>query len=91
MYESKKLQRVTVRLRKDSNYEIIKKKCILGLTREKDLGDRMEIMLLTDSLPVLGKWLLNYGQDVEILSPIELKTIMRQYATEIAQQYIKTE
>ena len=55
MYESKNLSNVTVSLRKDSNYEIIKNKCALGFVAEKDLGDRVEIMLLTDSLQVLGK------------------------------------
>ena len=91
MVEAKNLFEVTVRLKKDSNYEIIKNKCIWGLIGEKDLGDRMEIMLLTDSLPILGKWLLHYGRDVEILSPIELQRVMRQYAAEIARQYMGTE
>lgn len=88
MFESKDLCNVTVRLKKDNSYEIIKSKCILGFLVEKDLGDRMELMLLTDSLPILGKWLLNYGQSVEIIDPVELKNLMRQYATEIADQYL---
>lgn len=91
MYESKNLSNVTVSLRKDSNYEIIKNKCALGFVAEKDLGDRVEVMLLTDSLSVLGKWLLYYGHDVKILYPAEMKIIMREYASEIARQYLDTE
>ena len=91
MLGAKNLCNVTVRLKKDSNYEIIRNKCIWGLVGEKDLGGRMEIMLLTDSLPVLGRWLLHYGREVEILSPVELQEIMRQYAAEIAGQYLETE
>jgi len=91
MYESKDLSNVTVSLRKDSNYEIIKKKCALGFVAEKDLGDRVEVMLLTDSLSVLGKWLLYYGHDVKILYPAEMQRIMREYASEIAKQYLDIE
>jgi predicted DNA-binding transcriptional regulator YafY len=88
MYESKNLCKVAIRLKKDSNYEILKKKCELGFLTEKDLGYRVEITLLADSLPILGRWLFNYGSDVEILYPIELKTIIKQHAKEIAQQYL---
>lgn len=91
MFESKHLYNVTIQLKKDNAYEIIKSKCILGFLGEKDLGDRMEIMLLTDSLPVLGRWLLNYGRNVEIINPVELKIIMRQYATDIIGQYLDTQ
>ncbi|NLC68871.1 MAG: YafY family transcriptional regulator [Clostridiaceae bacterium] len=90
MYASKNLSSVTVRLRKDSNYEIIKNKCALGFLAENNLGDRVEIVLLTDSLKVLGKWLLYYGNDVEILHPDEMKTVMREHAAEIARQYLGT-
>ncbi len=91
MVAANNLCNVTVRLKKDSNYEIIKNRCVWGLVGEKDLGDKMEIMLLTDSLPILGRWLLHYGREVEILSPVELQKIMRKYAAEISQQYMGTE
>ncbi|MGE5613445.1 MAG: helix-turn-helix transcriptional regulator [Bacillota bacterium] len=91
MYSSKNLCSVTVRLRKDSNYEIIKNKCALGFAAEKEMGEKVEIVLLTDSLQILGKWLIYYGNDVEILSPEDMKTVMREYAMEIARQYLGAE
>jgi predicted DNA-binding transcriptional regulator YafY len=36
---------------------------------------------------VLGRWLLDYAFDVEILSPDELGLIMKQYISEMAKQY----
>ncbi|HCJ56766.1 MAG TPA: DNA-binding transcriptional regulator [Clostridiaceae bacterium] len=88
MYESKSLCKVAIRLKKGNNYEIVKKKCALGFLEEKDLGDTIEIVLMADSLPILGKLLFLCGKDVEVLYPSKLKTIILQYAAEIAQQYL---
>lgn len=83
MLENKNLQQVTIRFRKSASYEIIKNKCILGFMEERDLGDKIEMIILVDSLPVLGKWLLQYAGDVEIISPVELKQIIKQYISQI--------
>lgn len=88
MYESKSLCKVAIRLEKGNYYEIIKKKCTLGLVEEKDLGDRMEVTLMADSLPILGELLLRYGKDVDVLYPSKLETIIKQCATEMVQQYL---
>lgn len=88
MLDYKKRHQVTLRFNKNVSYEIIKNKCILGFVEEKDLGSKIEMILLVDSLQVLGKWLLDYATDVEIISPVELKQIMQQYAAAIAKQYL---
>lgn len=87
MIESKKLYQATIQLRKGSAYETIKNKCIWGFVEEKDLGSKMELTLLVDSLHVLGRWLLDYVFDAEILCPDELKLIMKQYILEMAKRY----
>jgi predicted DNA-binding transcriptional regulator YafY len=85
--ESKPLQKVILRLENGLNYERFKHKINPGLISEESLGERIEISFFTDSLPVLGKWLLYSDCDVEIVQPVELKNIMWQYATEIAHRY----
>lgn len=88
MLENQKLQQVKLIFNKKSSYETIKNKCIWGFIEEKDMGGKIEILLLVDSLPVLGKWLLDYADDVEIIYPAELKTIMQQYAEVIAKRFL---
>lgn len=82
------LQEVIIRITKNAPYNLIKSKCYYGFITEKDLGNKVEITLLVDSLQVFGKWLIEYGKDVEIISPDELKIVMRQFAGEIAKQYL---
>jgi len=88
MFESKERSNVVLRVNNDRTYETIKNKYHYGILEETDLGDSKEISLVTDSLPVLAKWLLSFGQDVEVLYPLELISIMRQYAEEIAHRYL---
>jgi predicted DNA-binding transcriptional regulator YafY len=88
MLENKNLRQVTVRFSRGTSGEIIKNRCILGFVEEKDLGGKTEMVLLVDSLEVLGKWLLEYTDDVEIIGPEELKLIMRKYAAAIAAAYL---
>ena len=82
------LHQVVLRVAKNAAYDHIKNKCYFGIVAEKDLGTAVEMRLLTDSLPVLGKWLIVYGKDVAIIRPAELKIVMQQYAREIAAQYL---
>ena len=78
MYESKDLFEVAIRLEKDSKFDIFKKKFGLGFQAEKDLGDSVEIILQADSLPLLGKWLSKNSKTVEVLYPLELRTIINE-------------
>ena len=91
MFELKNPCKAAIRLKKDINYDVFKKKYKLGILEEKDLGDKVEITLLIDSLPLLGEWLFHFGKDVEVLYPAELEKILKQYAKEIAQQYLDIE
>lgn len=88
IFGSSPLQEVILRIAKNASRGLIKDKCHYGLVTEKDLGSKVEITLLVDSLKVLGRWLIQYGRDVEIISPNELKTVMKQYAGEIRDQYL---
>ena len=47
----------------------------------------VEVTLLVDSLPVMGKWLVESGGEYEIVQPDELKAAARQYALEMADAY----
>ena len=79
MYKSKDLIEVAIRFTKGKSYATFKQKCELGFQKEKDLGDRVEVVLLADSLSILAKWLSDCTNTIEILYPIELKTIVDQH------------
>lgn len=81
MFQSKGLCKTLITLKKE-NYGIIRERCAFGVVEERDLGDRMELLLMVDSLPVLGRWLFRYGRDVDVLYPQELRAILRQCAEE---------
>ena len=85
--ESKPLQKVVIRIKNDQNCQGFRRKIFSGLIGEERMGERVELSFFTDSLPVLGKWLLFSDCDVEIIQPDELKDRMRQFANEIADRY----
>jgi predicted DNA-binding transcriptional regulator YafY len=82
------LQKVILRITKSASVNLLKSKCRYGLIAEKEMENKVEMTFLVDSLPILGRWLLEYGDDVEIDHPDELKFIMQQYVRELAKQYL---
>ena len=88
MLADRHLHRVVLRFEKDAAYDTIIQKCRLGLVEERDLGGRVEVTLMADSLTVLGKWLIDLNADVEIVTPPALKNILADYAAAIAKRYL---
>ncbi|MBX2967172.1 MAG: YafY family transcriptional regulator [Cyclobacteriaceae bacterium] len=60
---------------------------IFGSISQTDLGDKLRVEFMMDSLRHLAHWLLMYGSAVEIESPDELKEIMAEHAEELFLHY----
>ena len=58
--------------------------CILNIDNSEAC---VEVTLLVDSLPVMGKWLVESACRYEVVQPDELKAAARQYALEKADSY----
>lgn len=81
----KQLHRVTLKVDKGEIYNSLKNRYSLGFIEETDLGNKMELILQTDSLDVIGKQLMEYKSGIEIIEPEELKCIIRKYLTQITE------
>ena len=58
-----------------------------GFVSEEDLGDRCRMTFLVGSLRNFGRWLLVYGNAVQIESPPKLQEIMEEVVEELAMHY----
>jgi predicted DNA-binding transcriptional regulator YafY len=58
-----------------------------GFVSEEDAGDRCRMTFLTWSLRSFGKWLLMYGNAVEIESPDKMREMMEEMVEELAVHY----
>jgi predicted DNA-binding transcriptional regulator YafY len=54
---------------------------------EEDLGDRVRVTFLADSLSWLSKWLLSYGRSVEIEKPERLRIMVSELVEELHAHY----
>jgi predicted DNA-binding transcriptional regulator YafY len=88
MFSYKQLHRVILRVEKGVLYNSIKSRYYPGLREEVDMGSKMEITLLTDSLEILGEQLMEYKTGIEIIGPEELKLIIRKHFAQITNNYL---
>jgi predicted DNA-binding transcriptional regulator YafY len=61
---------------------------IYGFVSEEDLGDRVRITFLVDSMNTLGRWLLSYGRGVEVQQPEKLREVMAALVEELSEHYL---
>jgi predicted DNA-binding transcriptional regulator YafY len=61
---------------------------IYGFVSEEDLGDRVRITFLVDSVHSLGRWLLSYGRGVEVEQPEKLREVMAALVEELSEHYL---
>lgn len=59
-----------------------------GLMEEKVVGDKTELTFLQPHLGYFARWLIMFGNRVEIIQPEALKTAMKQLATELYAHYL---
>jgi predicted DNA-binding transcriptional regulator YafY len=58
-----------------------------GFVSEEDLGDRCRMTFLVGSLRSFGRWLLVYGNSIQIESPTKLLEIMEEIVDELSAHY----
>lgn len=76
LFADKNLYTAVIRFRRDSAYDIIKKKCFFGFVSQTEQDGRVEMTLLVDSLDILSEWLRLYTPDAEVLAPPELGQLL---------------
>jgi predicted DNA-binding transcriptional regulator YafY len=54
-----------------------------GYVSEEDLGETVSMKFLTSSLDYFGRWLLMYTNGVRVVSPSELKVIMKELSEKL--------
>ncbi|MBV8255118.1 MAG: YafY family transcriptional regulator [Chitinophaga sp.] len=60
-----------------------------GLVSEKNMGDKTEMLFLQPPKGYFTRWLLTFGNSIEILGPESLKESMMQHAIELRDHYLK--
>ncbi len=88
-FEGIALHKVIIRFKKNSRYSEFKNRIIFGFQQEKELDGKVELTFLVDSLPFICRWLINFGNEAEIISPQELKDLMKKLLSELSSHYLK--
>lgn len=78
-----------IKVKLSFNKSSLPSKPFYGAINETDLGDRLQVEFLMDSLEFTVRWLLHYGTNVEVDEPEELKSLMGQRSEEIFLHYSK--
>jgi predicted DNA-binding transcriptional regulator YafY len=60
---------------------------VYGSISQTDLGDKVQVEFMMDSLDYMARWLLAYGSHIEILEPAELKAMLKELAEELFLHY----
>ncbi len=61
-----------------------------GCVSEEDLGDRVRITFLIDRLDLLSRWILSFGNEVEIEQPPKLRELVSDLVEELYAHYSVT-
>lgn len=67
----------------------IKGRPIYGSISQTDLGDRLRVEFMMDSLTYMARWLLMFGTSVEIEEPEELRLSVAELVDELQEHYGK--
>ena len=77
------LVEVVVHFKKRSAKYLQEQKYLNGFVSEEDLGEFVSMKFLTSSLSYFGRWLLMHTDNVRIVSPDELKVIMKELSEKL--------
>jgi predicted DNA-binding transcriptional regulator YafY len=86
--KSSNLDTVKVVFNKSLAKELGNQKYYHGMISEKETDNGIEMIFASNSLEYTGKWLLGFTNKVEIISPVELKNLMKLYAKELELKYL---
>lgn len=88
MFEGE-LTKASIRVKRDVVRYMTEQKYYQGFIEERDLGEWIEMDFLVHSFELFGRWLLMYGDAVEVLNPPEMLKTIENLAREIAGHYLR--
>jgi len=87
MIKTEDLKPATVKFKKSITASIREQKYYFGFVEEKPDADMVEMVFLTPSYQYLSNWLVTFSDQVEIVSPDELKSLLKEHAEKLYQHY----
>lgn len=81
------LEEVEISIEKQIARFMGEQKYYQGFVSEEQVGDRMHMKFLTPTLDYFSRWLLSYGNTLEIVSPPALKELMLERIKELRDHY----
>ena len=86
--DSSDLETIKVCFDKSVMQEMGSQKYYHGLIAEKETEEGVEMTFASNSLEYTGKWLLTFTEKVKIISPDELKVMMKGFAKDLKKKYL---
>ncbi|HXB92532.1 MAG TPA: YafY family protein [Puia sp.] len=77
------LVEAVVHFKKETVRYLQQQKYMNGFVSEEDLGEYVSMKFLSSSLSYFGRWLLTYTDHVRVVSPAELKSIMKELSEKL--------
>ena len=84
-----KLEKVIVKFNKNIIKNLEQQKYYFGYVEEKKSGNFIEMTFLITPLDYIAKWLLSYGNNVQVVYPSGLRTIMNTLVKDLYSHYCK--
>jgi len=79
---------IKIRVPQHTARRIGESKFFYGFTEERTVGDCIELTFLFPCLFTFGRWLLTWGNNVEIITPAELTAQMKLLVSELKEYYL---
>lgn len=81
------LTEVVIRIDKNSYKHIGDQKYFMGFTTQKEIKNGIEMTFLSPSLEGMARWMMLFGNELEIVKPLELKGKIKQMAEKLLEKY----
>ncbi|MGA0557593.1 helix-turn-helix transcriptional regulator [Larkinella sp. VNQ87] len=91
MRQTQNLTEVVIRFDKTASRYIQEAKYTYGYVSEEPDGDGVRIRFVTECIKGIGRWLLMFGNSVQIISPDLLQDTMKELAQELQEHYLAVE
>ncbi len=88
MQESFELKLVVVNFKKNILHTISSAKYYFGFLRDKPAGEYIEMQFAVTDYEYIAKWLLSFGDNIEIVKPKELKELMKELIKNLYDYYL---
>jgi predicted DNA-binding transcriptional regulator YafY len=85
--DQQQFQTVEVAFNKSVLQHVERRKYYFGFVEEVEENDAVRMKFLNSSMEFMARWLLQFGNQATILEPLELKSRIKQLATELYEHY----